>query len=180
MFPWAGAVNSYLRRLTSTTDRNGNHSPHVLVLNSPQIKRWKKWLEMYHAHVWNTAQEGLGSGPPHTIQLVLVFRQDLLNTCKPCVSVWILFVQITSSVVKLFLSDPGYRFVLYTHHFFTLGFPPVSVHTQNTKLWRRELSLAARGRRIYSAKHWAKLLVKGRNHPWLCSIRASGADPEQL
>lgn len=123
-----------------------------LVFQSLAASEWKDGksdlkciIQMYERKSW-------GSGPPYTIQLVLVFRQDLLNTCKPCISVWILFVQITSSVVKLFLSDPGCRSVLSTHCFFTLGFPPVSVHTQSTKLWRAELSLAARVGRIYNAK----------------------------
>lgn len=79
---------------------------------------WKPIIQMYETLLrWSW-----GPGPPYTIQLVLVFRQDLLNTCKPCVSVWILFVQITSSVVKLFLSDAGYTFVLYTHRFLPLDF----------------------------------------------------------
>lgn len=140
MSPQAGKSCEQLTMgmLTMTTNWNRNHPLPISIPSSPQIKRRKKWQEMYHPNVWNAAQKELGSGPPYTIQLVLVFRQDLLNTCKPCISVWILFVQITSSVVKLFLSDPGYRFVLYTHQFFTLGFPPV--HTQSMKLWRRELS----------------------------------------
>ena len=124
-------------------------------LAAPELKDGKSDFKCIIRTYETLLRRSWGLGPPYTLQLVLVFRQDLLNTCKPCISVWILFVQITSSVVKLFLSDPGYRSVLYTHHFFTLGFPPVSVHTQSTKLWRRELSLAARVRRIYNAKHRA-------------------------
>lgn len=122
-------------RVSEPEDADKHHRPRWKSLSScfspQQIKRWKKWLEMYHPHVESSAQEGLGSGPPHTIQLVLVFRQDLLNTCKPCVSVWILFVQITSSVVKLFLSDPRLQIcALYSPLFYPWISTSISSHSE--------------------------------------------------